>query len=257
MENKRLMLILPVQSRWLNSLRQLKPPVPASSQSWSIPCILSWRCRMQPTPLLPTDLKASIVYDTQHVMLAAPEHTSPLHQWGQAMAVTCCRRHFFGRRREWGKWRWRRRMYSTSGGVGAGRPMVWAVSLVMAAVMSVPLPCTVSRCLRSSYQASSSYSLGGLRNKSTPATIVGNGSHGNTSGNVPSNTDKDELDLTFSDHEKAFRSKTNWEMSRALLIFKCCSFKPLVDNNMMVSWSILDIVIFNYFQIYYIQVCVN
>uniref|UniRef100_A0A2P2HY78 Proline dehydrogenase n=1 Tax=Hirondellea gigas TaxID=1518452 RepID=A0A2P2HY78_9CRUS len=97
----------------------------------------------------------------------------------------------------------------------------------MAAVMSGSfLPCTLTRCLRSSYQTSSS-----VRHKSTPATLVGNEAHGGTAAGAAT-TEKDVLDLTFSDHEKAFRSKTNWELIRALLIFKLCGVKVIVKNNM-------------------------
>lgn len=42
---------------------------------------------------------------------------------------------------------------------------------------------------------------------------------------------RDELDLTFCDHEAAFRSKTNAEVLRALLVFKMCGIPYLVKNN--------------------------
>ncbi|KAB7495097.1 Proline dehydrogenase 1, mitochondrial [Armadillidium nasatum] len=42
---------------------------------------------------------------------------------------------------------------------------------------------------------------------------------------------RDPLDLTFSDHEAAFKSKTNLELLRAILVFQLCSVKPLVENN--------------------------
>lgn len=43
--------------------------------------------------------------------------------------------------------------------------------------------------------------------------------------------DKDPLDLTFCDYRNAFKSKTNSELLRALLVFHLCSIQPLVDNN--------------------------
>lgn len=42
---------------------------------------------------------------------------------------------------------------------------------------------------------------------------------------------KDSLDLTFCDHESAFKSKTTAEIMRALMVFKMCGIKMLVDNN--------------------------
>jgi len=42
---------------------------------------------------------------------------------------------------------------------------------------------------------------------------------------------KDHLDLTFQDHSAAFKSKTTWEVVRALVIFKMCGINTLVDNN--------------------------
>ena len=41
----------------------------------------------------------------------------------------------------------------------------------------------------------------------------------------------DKLDLTFLDHEAAFKSKTTWEVIRGLLVFHLCSIGPIVDNN--------------------------
>lgn len=42
---------------------------------------------------------------------------------------------------------------------------------------------------------------------------------------------REELDLTFCDHQAAFRSKTNAEVVRALLVFKMCGIPYLVKNN--------------------------
>jgi len=40
----------------------------------------------------------------------------------------------------------------------------------------------------------------------------------------------DALDTSFNDHKAAFKSKTTWEVFRALLVFHLCSVGPLVDN---------------------------
>ncbi|KAF2362579.1 Proline dehydrogenase domain [Trinorchestia longiramus] len=97
----------------------------------------------------------------------------------------------------------------------------------MASVMSGHLPSAVSRCLRSSIKTT------GVRCKSTPATLVGSEPHeATTTGKYPNNPERDELDLTFCDHEKAFRSKSNYDLLRALIIFRLCGYKSIVDNNM-------------------------
>ncbi|CAH0548852.1 unnamed protein product [Brassicogethes aeneus] len=43
---------------------------------------------------------------------------------------------------------------------------------------------------------------------------------------------KDALDITFEDARAAFKSKTNWELIRAYIVYTLCSFETLVDNNM-------------------------
>ncbi len=45
----------------------------------------------------------------------------------------------------------------------------------------------------------------------------------------------DKLDLSFLNHEAAFKSKSTWEVLRALLVFQMCSIGTLVDNNEKVS----------------------
>jgi len=42
---------------------------------------------------------------------------------------------------------------------------------------------------------------------------------------------KDKLDLTFEDHNAAFKSKTTMEVLRALFVYKLCGIDMLVDNN--------------------------
>jgi len=44
---------------------------------------------------------------------------------------------------------------------------------------------------------------------------------------------KDHLDLSFEDHRAAFKSKTSWEVIRALVVFQLCGIKVLVNNNEM------------------------
>eukprot|EP00092_Neocalanus_flemingeri_P028909 GFUD01031392.1.p1 GENE.GFUD01031392.1~~GFUD01031392.1.p1 ORF type:complete len:675 (+),score=189.08 GFUD01031392.1:55-2079(+) len=45
------------------------------------------------------------------------------------------------------------------------------------------------------------------------------------------NRKKDKLDLTFEDHSAAFKSKTTWEVLRALMVFQVCGIHVVVDNN--------------------------
>ncbi|KAG7175761.1 Proline dehydrogenase 1-like 2 [Homarus americanus] len=70
-----------------------------------------------------------------------------------------------------------------------------------------------------------------VRHKSTPAaaSLVGENNGVDTASH--DNEKKDPLDLTFCDHESAFKSKTTWEVLRALLVFQMCGIQPLVKNN--------------------------
>ncbi|XP_008196157.1 proline dehydrogenase 1, mitochondrial isoform X2 [Tribolium castaneum] len=43
---------------------------------------------------------------------------------------------------------------------------------------------------------------------------------------------RDPLDITFEDAKAAFKSKTNWELMRAYIVYTLCSFETLVENNM-------------------------
>jgi len=45
------------------------------------------------------------------------------------------------------------------------------------------------------------------------------------------NRKKDSLDLSFEDHTAAFKSKTTWEVLRALFVFQICGVNVIVDNN--------------------------
>ncbi|XP_046680970.1 proline dehydrogenase 1, mitochondrial-like [Homalodisca vitripennis] len=58
-----------------------------------------------------------------------------------------------------------------------------------------------------------------IRNKSTVTSSVGH------------ETKVDALDTRFSDPESAFRSKTTWEVLRALIVYQMCSVNFIVDNN--------------------------
>lgn len=67
--------------------------------------------------------------------------------------------------------------------------------------------------------------------KSTAADAVAQDNAGPTVG-TPG---KDPLDITFENPKAAFKSKTNWELIRALIVYQICSFEYLVENNMQVS----------------------
>lgn len=47
---------------------------------------------------------------------------------------------------------------------------------------------------------------------------------------------RDPLDLSFANPEAAFKSKTTWEVLRALIVYQLCSSSYLVDNNMKVIY---------------------
>lgn len=51
---------------------------------------------------------------------------------------------------------------------------------------------------------------------------------------------RDPLDLSFANPEAAFKSKTTWEVVRALIVYQLCSNQYLVDNNM----KVIEIAIF-------------
>ena len=44
-----------------------------------------------------------------------------------------------------------------------------------------------------------------------------------------------KIDPTFENARESFKSKTNGELIRALLVFKLCAYKPLVKYNKKVS----------------------
>ncbi|KAK8728596.1 hypothetical protein OTU49_009038, partial [Cherax quadricarinatus] len=70
-----------------------------------------------------------------------------------------------------------------------------------------------------------------VRLKSTPAAASLVGENNALGAASHDKEKKDPLDLTFCDHEAAFKSKTTWEVLRALLVFQMCGIQSLVDNN--------------------------
>ena len=52
----------------------------------------------------------------------------------------------------------------------------------------------------------------------------------------------------FQDHRAAFKSKTTWEVVRALVVFQLCGVKILVSNNEMVEWDPLEYCLILLFQ---------
>ncbi|KAG8238024.1 hypothetical protein J437_LFUL014992 [Ladona fulva] len=45
---------------------------------------------------------------------------------------------------------------------------------------------------------------------------------------------RDKLDLSFEDSVAAFKSKTNWEIFRAYIVYTICSSNYVVENNMKI-----------------------
>lgn len=66
--------------------------------------------------------------------------------------------------------------------------------------------------------------------KSTSATVVGTETTDETE-----KFQKDELDLTFENTKSAYKSKTTWELIRALTVLKLSTIDYLVENNQKVS----------------------
>lgn len=120
----------------------------------------------------------------------------------------------------------------------------------MAPVLAVSLPRSLVSCvkygknhtrlcwgLNNNNSTRSVVWVGGVRQKSSPATASLVGEENTTDASSPMDTTttsqkpKDSLDLTFCDHESAFKSKTTAEIMRALMVFRMCGIKMLVDNN--------------------------
>lgn len=79
--------------------------------------------------------------------------------------------------------------------------------------------CCIQKVAKSSAAAASTSTIG----------------QGNTTAIQQQQPQKDPLDITFEDAKAAFKSKTNWELIRAYIVYTLCSFEYLVDNNMKVS----------------------
>ena len=43
------------------------------------------------------------------------------------------------------------------------------------------------------------------------------------------------IDLSFENYEEAYKSKSNLDLFRALMVFNVCTINPIVDNNKVVS----------------------
>ncbi|XP_071521888.1 proline dehydrogenase 1, mitochondrial-like isoform X2 [Panulirus ornatus] len=70
-----------------------------------------------------------------------------------------------------------------------------------------------------------------IRLKSTPAAASLVGQNPAVDSASHDNDKKTPLDLTFCDHEAAFKNKTNSEVLRALFVFHMCGVRSLVENN--------------------------
>lgn len=66
--------------------------------------------------------------------------------------------------------------------------------------------------------------------KATAAGVVENGADKKTS----FGSRRDPLDTKFSDPKSAFKSKTNFEVLRAYIVYQLCSINYLVEHNMQV-----------------------
>lgn len=101
---------------------------------------------------------------------------------------------------------------------------------------------------------------GGKRWKSTPAIGINPSVVSSKEGDkdiisvvndLPTGERKtDKLDLSFLDHNAAFKSKTTWQVLRAYIVFNLCAIRPLVDNNemlMKLGKAVLGKKLFGYF----------
>lgn len=73
--------------------------------------------------------------------------------------------------------------------------------------------------------------------KSTSATVVGADTA--THAAETEKFQRDELDLTFENTKNAYKSKTTWELIRALTVLKLTTFDYLVENNQKVSFILI------------------
>lgn len=54
---------------------------------------------------------------------------------------------------------------------------------------------------------------------------------------------KDKLDLTFENTKDAYKSKTTWELIRALMVLKLSTYDFLAENNQQVSVTCMDFIL--------------
>lgn len=108
----------------------------------------------------------------------------------------------------------------------------------MAPVLAATLPRSFATCVRYGVRHAQicrnlrTRHIGvSVRLKSTPAAASLVGENNALGAASHDKEKKDPLDLTFCDHEAAFKSKTTWEVLRALLVFQMCGIQSLVDNN--------------------------
>ncbi|XP_045116029.1 LOW QUALITY PROTEIN: proline dehydrogenase 1, mitochondrial-like [Portunus trituberculatus] len=107
----------------------------------------------------------------------------------------------------------------------------------MAPVVVGLLPRSVATCVSAQRYARLCWGLSrrpafavSTRLKSTPAAALVE-ENTTVDASPHDNNKRDSLDLTFCDHEAAFKSKTTGEVLRALLVFKLCGVEYLVKNN--------------------------
>lgn len=76
-----------------------------------------------------------------------------------------------------------------------------------------------------------------------PASVAGQSySTTNSSGSTVPHAQKDPLDLSFENTVDAFKSKTTWEIFRAILVLKLSTFDYLVENHQKVCMASYNVI---------------
>lgn len=83
-----------------------------------------------------------------------------------------------------------------------------------------------------SLSRTSTHNDGSLRFTSSKSQRRRNDDNNDGEGGEEAKVDRDTLDITFQNSHAAYKSKSTWEIVRALLVFQMCSIPALVDNNM-------------------------